>query len=1671
MDLANLNVSITETGAQAAIDALANIAEAGNVASRSILNVIRSVEGLSTVSGIASITDTVEKLSTSTTKAATQQEILATAMNKTADSIITNQISYERLLAAQASAITSTSTLQESMGMLGSASAVLGGKQTDAKTSVEALTTAQRSSLTAMYGATDAMRSMTAEEAKAAIQGNRVAQSNIQLAIDTEKLAQAQNKTQLSAINLTSAEEKLATQMARTQLVQNQSSAVYEKANLLQTQNAAAALRSADAHDKISAALSTTQTQHTANTAAIEKHTGGWITHIATVAGGIIVYQGIREAMRVGIGFFTQGVKAVAEYEDSIISLAATWTTMAKNQTDIPATFENSVNYAEQLLPVLMDIDRYTGMTLNQSLQLTTALATRGVVLNKDNQQQIQGYTDLSNAILIMTKGQGTGRQIMQETKALMEGSVKAGNELANMVNANMNGRLKENIELWKKEGAAIGDSGYVLAKLEPYLSGYTAAMEKLKGSWSVMMSSLETTWQVLQRETFTPILKDWKASLQSINDYLKENSREISGNVQNAWNSLRGILEAIYNNWDNIKTVTEVVLGAMAVQKVYLFIASLVLLTEYVAGLSIAIGELGLITAIFGTIAAPVVIATAAIVGLGVAVYALVTNWDDVKTAWDNFIFDINSNSGVLATISNYLHDIIEKNNEWLGLFPPTQEALLDLDKGNPILDSLGNGFDRLKTKLAPVAALLELMANYLHLIDGSKTIQDKMDRVVSGGSYAGSDASSQYDSRGRLRMNSDGTPILTGAQSSAAKKASWDSFQMNMAIQQAKYTSSATQPDLKNTDVAAKAGSTTTEKFTEFNALADEINRVREAQSKLSDSSLTLAESDATLSKAQSDYNAKLTLAEALHEANLRKSDETLADKNNEKAATDALKNSYKVYTDELSVNTKLKKQATEEDKASQKALDELTKTLGLYRDAYMPLDTAVNLATVAQENLTNSNQDLEDAFKAQKQAIAEYGLGTTEAKTATEQYELALKHNIASTIIATNSDIDLKASKKGVSDEATKANKKISDFNATLSEYGAAAGLSSTLTKALEDQFKDLNKVGTDTNKTFLTLSTTLTNVGTVLGGRLGTALADIGKGLTGLNAPDVKNADGTVNNQATYTQNAMSYAAIGNGIGQMIGGGIGKSISATSSGAAIGSIFGPVGTAIGAGIGFISSLFGGGASSQDIQTAQQNSASWGANMSSMAGSGNSTAMKIMATGGYNATTIGNTNETNYAGINTTLDTLLKQNTLIGYTKEGGYGADITAAVQALGQIDTALKSMTSATIVTTLSQIDYKWKTIAAQIGDSADLQQAKLNDMIVALTGVSVDSLSTMFDSIVTSTDPTLVGKAMSDKVMQGLATSIRQMEIASFISTAVMPMLQPIMGVLATQLSSGQDTSGSFANINSVLNNLIPTMTSFANSLTAQGIAGYTDTAATTNATAATTNATAATTNLSAATVDYAAIAQERYGLETQLLTLQGDTTTLRARELALLDPSNKAMQEQIWAMQDQAQAATDSANALKSISSSLTSLVDAGSKLEAYRMTLFAGSTNSLIGLQVQKDLISQLATQALSSDYNTRVSAINGLQSSVGNAVSMAKSYYADPMELNREIARQSNLLTDVVSKQNEVTLADLKESVDTLNNTITTVVGSGNATTEEIKTILRDFQDGNGILIQNP
>ncbi|ODU08000.1 MAG: hypothetical protein ABS84_14920 [Rubrivivax sp. SCN 71-131] len=70
-------------------------------------------------------------------------------------------------------------------------------------------------------------------------------------------------------------------------------------------------------------------------------------------------------------------------------------------------------------------------------------------------------------------------------------------------------------------------------------------------------------------------------------------------------------------------------------------------------------------------------------------------------------------------------------------------------------------------------------------------------------------------------------------------------------------------------------------------------------------------------------------------------------------------------------------------------------------------------------------------------------------------------------------------------------------------------------------------------------------------------------------------------------------------------------------------------------------------------------------------------------------------------------------------------------------------------------------------------------------------------------------------------------------------------------------------------------------------------------------------------------------IASERYNLETQLLQLQGRTAELRQRELDLIDPSNRALQQQVWALQDAQAAAQNASKAWQSAGNAASDAAD----------------------------------------------------------------------------------------------------------------------------------------------
>mgnify|MGYP000373123631 FL=1 len=89
-----------------------------------------------------------------------------------------------------------------------------------------------------------------------------------------------------------------------------------------------------------------------------------------------------------------------------------------------------------------------------------------------------------------------------------------------------------------------------------------------------------------------------------------------------------------------------------------------------------------------------------------------------------------------------------------------------------------------------------------------------------------------------------------------------------------------------------------------------------------------------------------------------------------------------------------------------------------------------------------------------------------------------------------------------------------------------------------------------------------------------------------------------------------------------------------------------------------------------------------------------------------------------------------------------------------------------------------------------------------------------------------------------------------------------------------------------------------------------------------------------------------AAIADERLSLERQLLELQGNTTALRALDLAQLDASNHALQEQIWALQDQQKAADEAAAAAEKLRSVWSQITDSLlSEVARIRGTMYGGT------------------------------------------------------------------------------------------------------------------------------
>ena len=146
-----------------------------------------------------------------------------------------------------------------------------------------------------------------------------------------------------------------------------------------------------------------------------------------------------------------------------------------------------------------------------------------------------------------------------------------------------------------------------------------------------------------------------------------------------------------------------------------------------------------------------------------------------------------------------------------------------------------------------------------------------------------------------------------------------------------------------------------------------------------------------------------------------------------------------------------------------------------------------------------------------------------------------------------------------------------------------------------------------------------------------------------------------------------------------------------------------------------------------------------------------------------------------------------------------------------------------------------------------------------------------------------------------------------------------------------------------------------------------------------------------------------AAIVDERLGLERQLLELQGNTAALRALDLAQLDESNRALQEQIWALQDQQKAADEAAAAAEKLRSAWTQITD-GLLAEVARIR---GSMDG--GTKTYAQALSEFnaATLAARSGDQEAAKSLPGLSQTLLNAAADAATSAQDLARIQGQTA----------------------------------------------------------------
>lgn len=207
-------------------------------------------------------------------------------------------------------------------------------------------------------------------------------------------------------------------------------------------------------------------------------------------------------------------------------------------------------------------------------------------------------------------------------------------------------------------------------------------------------------------------------------------------------------------------------------------------------------------------------------------------------------------------------------------------------------------------------------------------------------------------------------------------------------------------------------------------------------------------------------------------------------------------------------------------------------------------------------------------------------------------------------------------------------------------------------------------------------------------------------------------------------------------------------------------------------------------------------------------------------------------------------------------------------------------------------------------------------------------------------------------------------------------------------------------------------------------------------------------------------------IANERFGLESKMLQLQGNTVELRNRELAALDPTNRALQQMIYNLEDAKTAMQEFVSKTldqisKQISASSNAADKARESAQAYReaSTSLKQAANSIFAITQPGANIRGAFASLLSSARGGNIESMKALPEAAQALQDLEREQASSSLEFTIRSAQIANQLTQVAAVGDVLSVgADYQAQLLDINTSILELtresLQSGNATVDSIK-----------------